>query len=35
VSPLGQQQGLYRYYQEGVYLLGLLNVAGKFNFTWP
>jgi hypothetical protein len=26
-----QQQGLYRDYQEGVYLLGLLNVAGKFS----
>jgi oligosaccharide reducing-end xylanase len=31
---VGQQQGLYRYYQEGVYLLGLLNVAGEFNYTW-
>jgi len=32
---VGQQQGQYRYYQEGVYLLGLLNVAGEFNYTWP
>ena len=31
---VGQQQGLYRYYQESVYLLGLLNVAGKFNHTF-
>jgi len=28
---IGQQSGQYRYYQECVYLLGLLNVAGKFN----
>jgi oligosaccharide reducing-end xylanase len=26
-----QQSGTYRYYQESVYLLGLLNAAGKFN----
>jgi oligosaccharide reducing-end xylanase len=25
-----QQSGTYRYYQESVYLLGLLNAAGKF-----
>jgi hypothetical protein len=25
-----QQSGLYRYYQECVYLLGLLNAGGKF-----
>jgi oligosaccharide reducing-end xylanase len=31
---VGQQQGLYRYYQEGVYLLGLLNVAGQFSYSW-
>jgi oligosaccharide reducing-end xylanase len=31
---VGQQQGLFRYYQEGVYLLALLNVAGQFNHTW-
>jgi oligosaccharide reducing-end xylanase len=31
---VGQQQGQYRYYQEGVYLLGLLNVAGQFKFEW-
>ncbi len=29
-----QQQGQYRYYQESVYLLGLLNAAGKFNYAW-
>ncbi len=29
-----QQSGLYRYYQESVYLLGLLAVAGKFNHTF-
>jgi endo-1,4-beta-D-glucanase Y len=28
---IAQQSGQYRYYQECVYLLGLLNVAGKFN----
>src|SRR5262245_52745701 len=28
---VGQQSGQFRYYQECVYLLGLLNVAGKFN----
>jgi oligosaccharide reducing-end xylanase len=28
---VGQQSGQYRYYQECVYLLGLLNAAGKFN----
>jgi oligosaccharide reducing-end xylanase len=27
---IAQQSGMYRYYQECVYLLGLLNVAGKF-----
>jgi oligosaccharide reducing-end xylanase len=31
---VGQQSGQYRYYQECVYLLGLLNVAGKFNQTF-
>jgi oligosaccharide reducing-end xylanase len=31
---VGQQQGLYRYYQEGVYLLGLLNAAGQFRYSW-
>ena len=31
---VAQQQGQYRYYQEGVYLLGLLNVAGQFKFEW-
>jgi oligosaccharide reducing-end xylanase len=29
-----QQSGQYRYYQECVYLLGLLNVAGRFNQTF-
>lgn len=29
-----QQQGEYRYYQEAVYLLGLLNVAGKYHYSW-
>jgi oligosaccharide reducing-end xylanase len=32
---VGQQQGQYRYYQEGVYLLGLLNTAGRFRHSWP
>jgi len=32
---VSQQQGQYRYYQEGVYLLGLLNTAGRFRSTWP
>ena len=31
---VGQQSGQYRYYQECVYLLGLLNVAGKFTQTF-
>ena len=31
---VSQQQNLYRYYQESVYLLGILNVAGKFNYSW-
>ncbi len=31
---VGQQQGQFRYYQEGVYLLGLLHVAGKFSHTF-
>ncbi|HWO13781.1 MAG TPA: glycosyl hydrolase family 8 [Polyangiaceae bacterium] len=34
VWNVAQQQGQYRYYQESVYLLGLLNVAGKFNHSW-
>ncbi|HET9960181.1 MAG TPA: glycosyl hydrolase family 8 [Polyangiaceae bacterium] len=29
-----QQSGKYRYYQQGVYLLGLLATAGKFRTTW-
>jgi oligosaccharide reducing-end xylanase len=32
---VSQQQGQYRYYQEGVYLLGLLNTAGRFRTSWP
>jgi oligosaccharide reducing-end xylanase len=32
---VGQQQGQYRYFQEGVYLLGLLNTAGRFRTSWP
>jgi len=31
---VGQQSGQYRYYQESVYLLGLLAVAGKFNHSF-
>lgn len=29
-----QQSGLYRYYQETVYMLGLLTVAGRFAYAW-
>ncbi len=29
-----QQQGEYRYYQESVYLLGLLSTAGRFGYEW-
>ena len=29
-----QQSGKYRYYQESVYLLGLLAVAGKYNHAF-
>ena len=31
---VGQQQGEFRYYQESVYLLGLLATAGKFDYDW-
>jgi oligosaccharide reducing-end xylanase len=31
---VAQQSGQYRYYQESVYLLGLLAVAGKFNYAF-
>ena len=31
---VGQQQGQFRYYQESVYLLGLLHAAGKFSHTF-
>lgn len=29
-----QQEGQYRYYQESVYLLALLNVAGKYHYAF-
>jgi oligosaccharide reducing-end xylanase len=29
-----QQQGLYRYYQETVYMLGLLSAAGRFGYEF-
>jgi oligosaccharide reducing-end xylanase len=31
---VGQQAGLYRYYQEGVYLLALLAVSGNYDYEW-
>jgi oligosaccharide reducing-end xylanase len=31
---ISQQSGRYRYYQEAVYLLGLLATAGKYNYAW-
>jgi len=31
---VGQQSGLYRYYQECVYLLGLLATAGQYGYEW-
>jgi oligosaccharide reducing-end xylanase len=31
---LQQQSGQYRYYQESVYLLGLLATAGKLSYAW-
>ncbi|HTV19821.1 MAG TPA: glycosyl hydrolase family 8 [Polyangiaceae bacterium] len=31
---VGQQSGLYRYYQECVYLLGLLATAGQYGNEW-
>jgi oligosaccharide reducing-end xylanase len=31
---VSQQSGQWRYYQECVYLLGLLATAGKFNYDW-
>lgn len=31
---VSQQSGQYRYYQECVYLLGLLAVSGKYNYSW-
>ncbi len=35
VWDVAQQSGLYRYYQECVYLLGLLGSAGQFGYEWP
>jgi oligosaccharide reducing-end xylanase len=35
VWDVSQQSGLYRYYQECVYLLGLLGSAGQFGYEWP
>jgi oligosaccharide reducing-end xylanase len=32
---VGQQQGQYRYYQECVYLLGLLATSGHYSYQWP
>lgn len=31
---VGQQSGLFRYYQECVYLLGLLSAAGQYGYAW-
>jgi oligosaccharide reducing-end xylanase len=31
---VNQQSGLYRYYQESVYLLGLLTTAGLYGYEW-
>jgi oligosaccharide reducing-end xylanase len=31
---VSQQSGFYRYYQECVYLLGLLGAAGQFGYEW-
>ena len=31
---VAQQSGQYRYYQESVYLLGLLSTAGLFGYEW-
>jgi len=33
-KELYQQSGQYRYYQEAVYLLGLLNTAGVYGYEW-
>ena len=35
VWDVPQQSGLYRYYQECVYLLGLLGSSGQFGYEWP
>jgi oligosaccharide reducing-end xylanase len=34
VWDVGQQSGLYRYYQQCVYLLGLLGAAGQYGYEW-
>jgi oligosaccharide reducing-end xylanase len=34
VWDVGQQSGLYRYYQQCVYLLGLLGAAGQYGYDW-
>ncbi len=34
VWNIWQQEGKYRYYQECVYLLGLLATGGRFNYSW-
>ena len=31
---VSQQSGQYRYYQECVYLLGLLATAGRYQYDW-
>lgn len=31
---VGQQSGLFRYYQQCVYLLGLLSVSGHYGYAW-
>jgi hypothetical protein len=28
------QTGVFRYYQQTVYLLGLLSTAGRYNYQW-
>ena len=33
-AKVGQQSGQYRYYQETVYMLGLLATAGLFGYEW-
>jgi hypothetical protein len=31
---VSQQSGQYRYYQECVYLLGLLATSGRYHYDW-